>query len=225
MGFCYQYTKSDDINCNLYTLDNGRCAACNLNYVLNSDFICVRDFHLCTTPCTSCPTNFNLYEGNCLPKDPLCRVYNFTKQACVLCEEGYSLDPRTLICTKKVTCLSANQGGVCQSCFSGYQLDFQANRCLALPPNCLEMNITSGFCLRCTNVTSLSSSGCIFPTSNCTSYDFYGLCQTCTEGYVQVRRSCLPVATNCKIFGADRSKCQLCNEGYHLDKDLCYLIV
>lgn len=84
-GACFNFTKADDINCNLLTLDRTRCSACNLNYVLNADFICVRDFGLCPKGCTSCPATFNLYQGNCLPSDPLCRIYNFTRQTCVLC--------------------------------------------------------------------------------------------------------------------------------------------
>lgn len=83
-GVCQQYTKPNDMNCNL--MNGYRCAACNLNYVLNSDFICVRNFQLCPNSCSSCPYNgFSLYQGNCLFSDPLCQVYNFTQQICQLC--------------------------------------------------------------------------------------------------------------------------------------------
>lgn len=86
-GFCVQFVKQDDINCNLLTLDSSRCAGCNQNYVLNSDFICVKNFQLCPTTCTSCSYNgFSLYQGNCLYSDPLCQIYNFTRQACQLCQ-------------------------------------------------------------------------------------------------------------------------------------------
>lgn len=203
-------------------MDGTRCAGCNLNYVLDSDFICVRNFNLCPNGCSQCPTGLQLYETNCLPIDPLCSVYNTSKQACVLCLEGYQLDPRTMLCLKKVTCLARDQTGTCTSCFTGYQLDMISRQCLALPPNCQQMNTTSGVCAKCSDVTSLSPSGCIFPTTNCTSYDFNGRCQTCSEGYVQVRRFCLPIASNCQAYGSDRSKCSVCNKGYHLYSTLCY---
>lgn len=179
-GFCVQYTKPDDINCNLISLDGTRCAACNQNYVFNSDFICVRNFQLCPTTCSSCPFNgFSLYQGNCLYSDPLCQIYNFTRQACQLCQEGYELDDRTLICMKRETCLAYDQNRRCTSCFSGYQLNLQTSQCIALPPNCVQMNMTSGFCQTCSNLTTLSASGCIFTTSNCITYNINGRCQTC----------------------------------------------
>ena len=137
-GFCVQFVKADDINCNLLTLDGSRCSACNLDYVLDSNFICVRNFNLCPNGCNSCPYNkFTLYEGNCLPEDPLCRVYNFTTQVCVLCAEGYILDPVTRICIKEVTCLFRDSSNICQKCFTGYQLNLQSYQCIQLPPNCL----------------------------------------------------------------------------------------
>ena len=101
-GVCVQFVKPDDINCNLLTLDGSRCAGCNQNYVLDSNFICVKNFQLCPTACSACTYNgFNLYQGNCLYSDPLCQIYNFTRQACQLCQEGYILDSRTLICSKQ----------------------------------------------------------------------------------------------------------------------------
>jgi hypothetical protein len=129
------------------------------------------------------------------------------------------------VCTKTVTCLTTDQAGICSACFSGYQLDPQTRRCIALPPNCLVMNITSGFCANCSTVTSLSSSGCIFPTTNCTSYNFFGRCQTCAEGFVQVRRSCLPIASNCQVFGSDQSICVTCNQGFILFGGVCSLSI
>ena len=88
-GFCVKFVKPDDHNCNLLTLDGSRCSACNLNYVLDSNFYCVKDFQLCAAQiCTSCAqySNFVLFGGNCLPVDPLCNVFNFTTQRCILCQ-------------------------------------------------------------------------------------------------------------------------------------------
>jgi len=221
-GFCVQFVKPDDINCNLLTLDGSRCAGCNQNYVLNSDFICVKNFQLCLTACTSCAYNgFSLYQGNCLYSDPLCQIYNFTLQACQLCQEGYILDPRTLICVKQYTCLSYTQNN-CNACFTGYQINPQTFQCVQLPPNCVQMNITSGFCTVCSNLTTLSASGCIFTTSNCVSYNFNGRCTNCSQGYVQVQRACLPISSNCLTFGADQSQCAVCIAGYHLISNQCF---
>ena len=86
-GFCVKFVKPDDPNCNLLTLDGSRCSACNLNYVLDSNFYCVRDYQLCqgNSTCACTFNNFVFYQDNCLPIDGLCRVYNFTSQVCILC--------------------------------------------------------------------------------------------------------------------------------------------
>lgn len=85
-GVCLKFIKNDDINCNLLTADGLRCAGCNLNYYLSPDFICVMNYQLCTTPCTTCPwIGFSLFNGNCFNEDPLCLVYSFTEQTCKLC--------------------------------------------------------------------------------------------------------------------------------------------
>lgn len=84
-GACTRYIKNNDINCNVLAPDGITCAGCNLNYFLNSDFICTRNFQLCTPTCSACPYGFDLFNGNCYSKDPLCLVYNFTQQVCQLC--------------------------------------------------------------------------------------------------------------------------------------------
>ena len=63
-GFCVKFIKPDDHNCNLLTLDGSRCSACNLNYVLDANFYCVRDFQLCgSVGCQNCSkwSNFVLF--------------------------------------------------------------------------------------------------------------------------------------------------------------------
>lgn len=116
--------------------------------------------------------------------DPLCVVYDFSQMVCTLCQQGYTVDSITRVCEKKVTCLTRNQNGVCTSCFSGYQLDSRNSQCVKLPPNCIEMDIARGVCRRCSALTSFSSFGCIFPTTNCVAYNTFGRCQTCATGFV-----------------------------------------
>ena len=88
------------------------------------------------------------------------------------------------------------------------------------------MNMTSttrGPCVRCSALTELSSSGCIFRTSNCQTYNNYGRCSQCIQGYVEVRRLCLPIAQNCQTYQSlDQSKCQVCNQGYHILNSQCW---
>lgn len=54
-GVCLKFIKNNDINCNVLTADGTKCAGCNLNYFLNSDFICVKNFQLCPNGCSACP--------------------------------------------------------------------------------------------------------------------------------------------------------------------------
>ena len=89
------------------------------------------------------------------------------------------------------------------------------------------MNMTTQFCQTCSDVTTLSSTGCIFSTRNCSRYseEAMGWCSECEVGFVEVRRACLLEAQNCREYGLDRSKCRRCNDGYHLDGTLCYVDV
>lgn len=224
-GFCSTAIKASDPNCNALSADGSRCTGCNLNYLLNSDFICVTDFQLCSTACTQCPnSNFQLYNGNCYYTDPFCIVYNFTTAVCVLCQEGYSINAISLTCQKTVTCLTKNSNNICTACFTGYQLNSATSQCISLPPNCLAMNIATKTCITCSNLATLSNNICVFSTANCSTYDYYGYCQTCNQGYVQVTRTCLPVAANCLVYGTtDQSTCTVCQSGYHLYSQLCYL--
>jgi hypothetical protein len=122
-----------------------------------------------------------------------------------------------------VTCLTRNQDNICTSCFTGFQLNIQTMQCVQLPPNCLQMDLTSGFCTACSTLATLAPSGCIFTTSNCLTYNYNGFCQTCSQGFVQVERSCLPFASNCKIYGLDQSTCSVCLQGYHISSGKCYV--
>ena len=176
-GACLKYIKNNDINCNVLQPDGATCAGCNLNYFLNPDFICAKNFQLCPNGCTACPWNgFYLFNGNCYHQDPLCLVYDFGNQVCELCNEGYNIDPVRLSCVKTVTCLARDANNFCSRCFSGYQLDFVSYQCLALPNNCAFMNTTSQVCLNCTSSTAFRNSICAFVTANCQTYNVFGYC-------------------------------------------------
>lgn len=218
-GICVKFVKDDDINCNVLTTDNTRCDGCNFNYVLDPNYICVRNFSI---PANNCLGNFWLYNGICFSRDPLCIVYNFAQMVCGLCQEGYSVNAVTRMCQKTVTCLRKDNGGICQACFSGYQLDPRNNECLKLPPNCVEMDVNRGVCLKCSALTSFSPFGCIFPTTNCKEYNSFGRCQICETGFVEVNRFCRPIATNCLTFGLNQAICSTCNSGYHIYQGQCY---
>lgn len=222
-GFCSKVIKPSDPNCNALSADGTTCTGCNFNYLLNSDFICVTDFKLCSTPCTQCPnSNFQLYNGNCYYNYPLCVVYNFTTSVCLLCQQGYSLNSVSLLCQKTVSCLSKNSNGICTACFTGFQLNSAINQCIALPPNCLVMNVYTQICIICSSTTVLNNNICVISTPNCLTYNYYGYCQTCTQGYIQVTRTCMPIATNCVVYGSVQSTCSVCQNGYHLYAQLCY---
>jgi len=141
---------------------------------------------------------------------------------CTLCEEGYAVNAVSRVCEKKVTCLSRGSNNLCNACFTGYQLDTVNLVCVKLPPNCVSMDVNRNLCLKCSSLTSFSSFGCIFPTSNCVTYNSYGRCQTCATGYVEVNRFCQPVVTNCQTFGSSQAVCSVCNQGYHLYQGQCY---
>lgn len=84
-------------------------------------------------------------------------------------------------------------------------------------------------CTSCNSLTVLftnpsgSSLVCAFSASNCNSYNNYGYCEICNEGYVQMQRVCLSVAANCDSFvSGDNSKCTFCSKGYHVFNSNCY---
>lgn len=61
-GVCTRFIKTNDINCNVLTADGRTCAGCNLNYFLNENFICTKNFQLCPNGCSSCPwEGFSLF--------------------------------------------------------------------------------------------------------------------------------------------------------------------
>lgn len=223
-GFCIRSIKFDDPNCNVLSTDGQRCTGCNLNYILSPDFVCHKNFQTCPPPCSLCPlANFALAGGNCLFNDPLCAVYDAVRQVCQRCQEGYRVDSRTLSCTKTVSCLKRDSRNICTGCFTGYQLNYLTLQCVKLPPNCLTLDLGTMVCLNCSGTTVLSNGNCIFNTTNCVAYNYYGYCANCTSGFVQVNRNCLPLAPNCQTYlPADSSKCLLCSEGFHLSSALCY---
>lgn len=97
-------------------------------------------------------------------------------------------------------------------------------QCNKLPPNCVNMNTSTLLCLNCSPATVLNNNICVFSTPNCVQYDYFGYCQNCSNGYVQIQRACLLIAQNCLISNPfDQSKCQNCMTGYHLSNQLCYI--
>jgi hypothetical protein len=87
-------------------------------------------------------------------------------------------------------------------------------------------------CITCNNITTLfinptgSSQVCSFTLLNCISYNSYGYCTTCRNGYVLILNNqyfCAPIPTNCDTLNAtDNSKCLNCSSGYHIFNSLCY---
>lgn len=125
-----------------------------------------------------------------------------------------------------MTCLTRDTNNFCTKCFSGYQLDYASLQCVQLPINCAFMNTSSQVCLNCTSTTTFNNNICVFPTTNCQTYNYFGYCQTCLPGFVQVARKCVSIAANCETYVAnDQSKCAVCMSGFRLANQQCTLTI
>ena len=104
-----------------------------------------------------------------------------------------------------------NSVGVCQTCSSFTELFTQQIPSSESYPASLSL--------------AVNTSVCIYSTANCQYYNIFGFCEICRTNYIQRKRICVPIATNCQVpLESDKSKCQICNLGYELDSSslTCY---
>lgn len=247
-GRCFEPVKIADIHCNLLEINSDICTGCNFQYLLDPNNICVKAFSLCNDPKKSCESQCNhpsllFYSGECYIKDPLCIAYDTVNYKCTNCFEGYFLNSNNR-CEQREKCwVYATGGRNCQRCFIGFQLNPANFVCDKLPHNCRQMN-SAGVCQTCSSFTELFSqqipstesypsnlsiavntSVCIYSTANCQYYNIFGYCEICRTNYIQRKRVCMPIATNCQVPSqSDMSKCQVCGLGYELDPSslTCY---
>ena len=194
-------TNGECVDPNCMTQTEEGCLECKSGWKTNSMKYCEYSDPNCLnaapTRCLDCnPGFFVNLQGNCLLLPPNCVAANIQTEACIQCEQGYEVNGGACVLkavpiappppTPIPNCAQQN-GAICSSCFSEFQLI--NNQCFPLLPNCLQLVPTSpNFCRVCATGYEVEAGICkklqTPSTPFCASYDLItGICKNCISGY------------------------------------------
>ncbi|KAE8303496.1 High cysteine protein [Giardia duodenalis] len=194
----------DQVYCSVCTamtefLIDGQCLSTNV------DNTCRHSFGNGT--CDSCAGPYLSYRGGCyrVGEDPgnfICKSEDvFYVDGTALCRKCvvYGEFPIDGSCTKKAQgnrCGTTGYEGVCETCGTGY---FYHNG------GCYRKNRFPG------NKICADSS----------AVEHIGHCGACLAGYETYKGTCLACEDiNCRKCGVSMSNCEVCHDGYYLDRDM-----
>ena len=223
-------------NCHEYNEEQDQCESC-LDLYVSKNGRCVprtapncEAYHPTNDSCSECINHYTKNEDHMCEPDPnvKCTGYNGSNQ-CNSCENGYSLDAATNICTPNTVayCIQYEQHSrLCAACDEGFYLT-NSRVCLQNNvANCrIKKTIDSETCVLChfgfwrDPTTGL----CVQSTQQFCVYSDYSRngCLFCQAGHSEVLRSdggrqCVPEDSteNCTDQGFGQILCTQCQPGY-----------
>ena len=176
--------------------------------------------------CLNCINGYILFgEGNgpkickSLNSEDLknCKKINNISGLCEECNEGFYLNPGDSKCVETKNCYESSFG-LCISCDVGYYLNKKKDICEKTINDLLfcKQTLDEKNCDICHFGFYLSEDGQCTDTINCSKTEG-GKCIECKENNYLINEICT-IEKNCKKADKDTGLCELCNEGFYLDK-------
>ena len=217
-------------NCAKYS-DSRTCQYCEEGFYLNSLNRC--EEHSSGLGCLhanpladSCQGCRDPKTGNdpCLNPDNCKELDN--NNDCMVCFDGYELDPRTKKCqvAKPENCSIFDQDTAeCQECIAEFWLDAgNVPVCKPVTPidNCTTYEKTKDECKYCDSEHFLEDNDCKPVTDaiqNCIRYIADGKCDMCVDGMLVIDNACVGGnIPNCKVFTSPET-CEECETTHYLE--------
>ena len=146
-----------------------------------------------------------------------CKKISSITGLCEECNEGYNLNAGDSKCVQTKNCYESSFG-ICISCDVGYHLNKKAETCEKTIDTLFycKQTLDGIDCDICHFGFYLSKDGQCTDTINC-SKTKGGKCIECLNGNYLIGDSCSN-EKDCKLADKDTGLCDICNEGFYLDK-------
>ena len=146
-----------------------------------------------------------------------CKTINTISGLCEECNEGYNLNQGDSKCVEAKNCYESSFG-ICTACDVGYYLNKKKDICEKTINNLIycKQTLDEKNCDICYFGFYLSEDGQCVDTINC-SKTKGGKCIECKENNYLINDICSN-EENCKKADKDTGLCEVCNEGFYLDK-------
>jgi hypothetical protein len=188
-----------DLGCAKWDWDNQKCLQCSQRWTFNTAGVCTPVNDWCSTwdnygACTACYKGYNLKDGACVladvkgPTDLGCAKWDWDNQKCLQCSQRWTFNTAGVCTPVNDWCSTWDNYGACTACYKGYNLKDGA--CVLADVKgptdlgCAKWDWDNQKCLQCSQRWTFNTAGVCTPVNDwCSTWDNYGVCTACYNGY------------------------------------------